>query len=263
MTNTLEQLQEHIQEYSFEFNQTEGFYHGLLKSKSDWVPGDSSLSETEKQTYKNDETGKLATIQKCVALALNLEVPVGEYVLDALDKGVPNDAKYILHSNAIDEVTHYKAFQNAATSYSVPQSLIDEATLISSNIPNEHPIFLAGYIELSMFLPILAILRNYGGSGLRLTTADVSRDESRHVNTNWHLITNMGLDKETKALRKFRYSVLDWLLSDLKDTSKSVDFWVSQSEQLYRSKKADGLSFTKAQIRRSFFELPNTVLSAY
>lgn len=227
----------------------EGFYAKQLNRKSEWQP-----AKMEKQPETD------TTIARCIALALCLEVPVGEYALEASRREFTPEQRYVLIDNAKDEITHYNGFLNYHLNNPISEQFLMEAAQFKDVLDDikEHPIVKAGYIELGVFFPVLSILRQRGTAPLKLLSAYISRDESSHVAVNWKLIGDNGLTPTLNALNDLRKDVIHWLTQETDST-----FWMNQSDQLMRQQSAAGLNFTRAAMVTAFFEVSNRSMGTY
>jgi hypothetical protein len=233
-------------------------YTSFIERKRKWEPAHGDTS--------NIDAYFEPTLKKAVALAMSLELPVGELTYDGSSGNFKDTEKYALIHNATDEDTHYRAFkpyEDWASEYlaeadNITQALLDE---------DQNPVFIAGYMELGIFFVSLPILRYFGNAALSTLSGEISRDESSHVLTNWALIDDYNLGSEYGKLASIRREVVDWLTCDLDDIGldnpkATKDFWVNQSDSLIKKRQAD-LKETQAGQYVSFFEIPNTALGAY
>ena len=123
------------------------------------------------------------------ALALRcLEIPVGEFISQAMKGDLPDDkgCLSLLESNVTDEEKHDIALNYAAQAHQVPLALEREAAAIRNTWLelDRHPVLKAVVLERSVFFVLLPIFRFLGDTGLRTTSADISRDEQTHVAAN-------------------------------------------------------------------------------
>lgn len=188
-------------------------------------------------------------IQRCIALALALEVPVGHLALegaeDMVDEKTLYDFKRALEANALDEVTHYRAFEFAAQAYSVPPEMVEEAQEFGHRALelDEHPVYIAGTLELSVFFVTLAMMRRYGSSPLKIVVNYVSRDEAAHVRTNYTIMDTLGIRATDKSVvSQLRRDILSWLTQEQDESAKR--YWLKQSDSLWGSRKAPELEWT-------------------
>ena len=100
---------------------------------------------------------------------------------------LPEDAgcKDLLLSNVVDEEKHDIALNYAAEAHKVPEQFEKEAEKICKAWLelDRHPVLKAVVLERSVFFVLLPIFRFLGDTGLRTTSADISRDEqpSKHT----------------------------------------------------------------------------------
>ena len=241
---------------------TEGPYLEWINRKSNWVP-----AQYAPQELKVNPANTHKVLQRCLALALELEIPVGLYTLEASRREFTPEQKWALLDNATDEVTHYQALTNWVTSLTsgIPIQYLDEARQIREQIQEvpEHEVLKSGYVELGVFFVVLSLLRKFGGTTLKLLAQDISRDEAQHVLTNWSVIDHQGIPYSTSVLNGMRRDIVSWLVHDLRSSSYGPDFWLQQSDNLVATRSAEGLSFTKAGMYTAFFEVSNQSLAAY
>ena len=206
------------------------------------------------------------------ALALRaLEIPVGDFIADAMKGDLPEAEGCIelLKSNVVDEQNHDKALNYAAAAHQVPSQIEAEAQRITNAWLelDRHPVLKAVVLERSVFFVLLPIFRFLGDTGLRTTSADISRDEQTHVAANTLVCEELGL-KTDKELNKLRKATVGWVLQSLKgDVPEkkmlSANFWMSSSDSLYSRGKAENLTATKASRMPAFFETNNVNLPQY
>ena len=205
------------------------------------------------------------------ALALRcLEIPVGDFINEAMRGDLPDvrGCKQLLQSNVIDEEKHDIALNFAAEAHGIPASFEKEAQKIRDTWLelDRHPILKAVVLERSVFFVLLPIFRFLGDTGLRTTSADISRDEQTHVAANTLVCEELGL-KSDKELNKLRRATVAWVLQSLKGESDqkhlSSNFWMASSDSLYTRGKAEGLLSTKASRMPAFFETNNVNLPQY
>lgn len=227
---------------------------GALGRKVKWSPVEIDPVSPDTPGY--------ALMQRCIALALALELPVGHLALDGHQSLVSDTTlegfRQALANNAKDEINHYEAFLKAARAYNVPQSLIEEVERISAMILSmgENPVYLAGTLELSVFFVTLAMIRKYGSPTLKSVTNYVTRDEAAHVRTNFTIIDTLGiLPTFPNEVNEIRVKLIEWLTSDLDQEEK--DYWMEQSNNLYTTRKAPALEWTKPAMASAFLEMRN------
>ena len=128
--------------------------------------------------------------------------------------------------------------------------------------PSSRRSFLRG----QSFFVLLPIFRFLGDTGLRTTSADISRDEQTHVAANTLVCQALDL-KADKTLNNLRRATINWATQSLGAESShrhlSKNFWLSQSDSLYATGKALGLTDTRASRMPAFFETANQNLPQY
>ena len=77
-------------------------YQKLLDRKRTWTPVQGT-----KGTFRD---GSEDTIKRALAVR-HMELPVGTFIKEGLEKNVPNNARELLESNVQDEIKHDIAFQ--------------------------------------------------------------------------------------------------------------------------------------------------------
>ena len=199
-----------------------------------------------------------------------LEIPVGDFIEDAMKGDLPSDegCLELLKSNVVDEVKHDIALNYAADAHQIPSKLQAEAHRIKNAWLelDRHPILKAVVLERSVFFVLLPMFRFLGDTGLRTTSADISRDERVHVAANTLVCEALGL-KSDKKLNNLRRATVAWVTQSLKgdDSNKhlSSNFWIQSSDSLYARGKAEGLIETRASRMPAFFEANNSDLPSY
>lgn len=236
-----------------------------INRKSNWTPAQYNPIQ-----LPLDNNGFSIAVLKALALTLALEVPVGEYTLAASKQEFTPEEKWALLDNANDEITHFTALRNFATQLSpADQKLLnlfaEEAQYIAKVIQEqvEHTIVKSGYIELSVFLVILSLLRKFGPAPIKIMVANISKDESVHVQTNWAIIDAHGIPYTDSKLNEVRQHIIDWVTGDISSRRWGLDFWMQQSDSLITNRQASGLEFTKSSMSIAFFEVDNRSLAAY
>ncbi len=199
-----------------------------------------------------------------------LEIPVGDFISEAMRGDLPDvrGCKKLLQSNVIDEEKHDIALNYAAQAHQIPERFEKEAQRIKQTWLDldRHPVLKAVILERSVFFVLLPIFRFLGDTGLRTTSADISRDEQTHVAANSLVCADLGLtsDKQLNALRK---ATINWVTQSLDAENEnkhlSSNFWMKCSDSLYTRGKAEGLSDTRASRMPAFFEANNVNLPQY
>ena len=232
-------------------------YQQLLERKRTWTPVQVSKGILRE--------GSEETIKRALAIR-HLELPVGEFIKDALED-IPPASRELLASNVKDEDRHDLALNYIANAHGVDDKAEAEAHKLQaawSSHP-DHTVLKALVIEKAIFFVILPFFRFNGDSGLRTTSADVSRDETIHVSGHSLVCRELGL-KPSQSLDKLRKATINWILQPLgKSEDRYLDrqFWLDQSDNLMYSGKAEGLSDTRRARMPAFFETSNQDLPSY
>jgi len=234
-------------------------YEKLLNRKRTWTP-----VQTTGGTLK---PGAEETIYRALAIR-HMELPVGDFISEALEKDVPATARKLLESNVKDEIKHDLALGYITNAIGVNENAEKEAFLLR-DAWEEHPdhmITKALVIERAIFFVLLPYFRFNGDAGLRTVSADISRDEQIHVATNSLVCADMGL-APSQSLDKLRKATINWIFqplgSNVDDKYLDKKFWLDASDRLMYEGKAPELSSTKAARMPSFFEHSNVNLPQY
>ena len=214
-------------------------------------------------------SGGEEVIQRALALRC-LEIPVGDFISEAMKGDLPEieGCRELLISNVKDEENHDVALNFAAEAHKIPTRYEAEAQRIKKAWLelDRHPVLKAVVLERSVFFVLLPIFRFLGDTGLRTTSADISRDEQTHVAANTLVCEALGL-KSDKALNNLRRATVAWVLQSLNGESDnkhlSSNFWLNSSDTLYTRGKAEGLAETRASRMPAFFETANQNLPQY
>lgn len=236
-------------------------YIHLHQRKRTWTPVQVSAGQLL--------DGGEEVIQRALALRC-LEIPVGDFISDAMKGDLPDakGCKELLASNVIDEENHDIALNFAAEAHGVSPQFEKEAAHICKTWLelDRHPVLKAVVLERSVFFVLLPIFRFLGDTGLRTTSADISRDEQTHVAANTLVCEELGL-KSDKELNKLRRATVAWVLQSLKGEAPrkhlSSNFWLASSDSLYSRGKAEGLMETRSSRMPAFFETNNVNLPQY
>ena len=234
-------------------------YEKLMARKRKWTPVQTEAGKVFE--------GAEETIFRALALR-HMELPVGDFITDALATDVPPLARDILLSNVRDEENHDVALGYIANAYGVdPQAEKEALALQQAWIAHpDHTITKAMVAERAIFFVLLPFFRAVGDSGMRTVSADISRDEQIHVATNSLVCKELGLEA-SPSLDKLRKATINWVMQPLKykDTERKLSkkFWLDQSDNLMYQGKAPELSFTKAARMPAFFEHSNVNLPQY
>ena len=239
-------------------------YLHLHQRKRTWTPVEVSAGQLL--------SGGEEVIQRALALRC-LEIPVGDFLTEAMKGDLPEgtDAegcRELLLSNVEDEIKHDIALNYAAAAHKVPAQFEKEAAHICKTWLelDRHPVLKAVILERSVFFVLLPIFRFLGDTGLRTTSADISRDEQTHVAANTLVCQALDL-KTDKTLNNLRRATIDWTLQSLNAEGShkhlSGNFWSGCSDSLYSTGKAMGVMDTRASRMPAFFETANQNLPQY
>ena len=194
-----------------------------------------------------------------------MELPVGDFIREGLEKEVPALARELLESNVKDEIKHdialgYIAEVNGTDSQSEKEALRLRDAWISHP---DHTITKALVAERAIFFVLLPFFRFNGCAALRTVSADISRDEQIHVGSNSLVCAELGLSA-SPSLDKLRKATINWILQPLgiNTTDKYLDkkFWLDASDRLMYEGKAPEFSETQRARMPAFFEHSNVNL---
>jgi hypothetical protein len=236
-------------------------YFSLLKKKRVWTP-----IAIEKGTLLS---GGEATIEKALSLSC-LEMDVAKFLTESMKGDLPDTpgVRELLTSNANDEERHDKALNYAKAVHPISEKTAAEAARIQSawNDLDIHPVVTAAFLERSVFFVILPIFRFLGDVGLRTTAADISRDETIHTASH-SMVAHDLKAAPTKQLNALRRATVDWMTSDLDaehdNRYLSKNFWLRQSDVLFKNGVAPEMMNTRSSRQPAFFESSNVNLPSY
>ena len=234
-------------------------YQKLIDRRRTWTP-----VQTTKGVMKD---GAEDTIRRALA-ARHMELPVGAFISEALEKDVPDHARELLELNVKDEIKHDLALGYIANAIGVDEQAEAEALRLRDawQAHPDHTITKALVAERAIFFVLLPFFRFNGDAGTRTVSADISRDEQIHVATNSLVCHELGLSP-SQSLDKLRKATINWILQPLgiNTTDKYLDkkFWLDASDNLMYQGKAPEFSDTKAARMPAFFEHANTNLPSY
>ena len=235
-------------------------YQQLLDRKTSWKP-----AEMEYELI-GEEYGRLATIQKAIALGLALELPVGDFTLSASKGDLPAEQGVVdlLIANSTDEDIHYSGFLSAERAFGCPEKYKQEANQLAELVINhpDHVVAKSGYLELGVFFVTLPMMRKLGSVGLKLLSENISRDEAIHVSTNFLIIDQLDL-KVSQSLNQLRIEAVEWVASELTMPGMGRAYWRRQSDKLVANRQAPELAWTKAGQSAAFFEISNKNFGKY
>ena len=232
-------------------------YQQLLERKRTWTPVQVSKGILRE--------GSEETIKRALAIR-HLELPVGEFIKEALED-IPVLSRELLEDNVRDEDRHDIALNYIAEAHGVDEKAEAEALRLQAawNAHPDHTVLKALTIEKAIFFVLLPFFRFNGDTGLRVTSADVSRDETIHVSGHSLVCKELGLTA-SPSLDKLRKATINWVLQPLgnsEDRYLNKKFWLDQSDNLMYRGKAEGLADTKRARVPAFFETSNSDLPSY
>jgi hypothetical protein len=233
-------------------------YQKLQNRKRKWTP-----VQTTAGTLVD---GAEETIFRALALR-HMELPVGDFITDALKTEVPEAARELLQSNITDEENHDIALGYIANAIGTDDKSEQEAKRIRDAwiAHPDHTLLKAMVAERAIFFVLLPFFRFNGDAGLRTVSADISRDEQIHVAANSLVCRELGL-VVSPSLDRLRIATINWVMQPLGlSTHKYLDkkFWLDQSDSLMYSGKAEGLLETQRARMPAFFEHANPNLPQY
>ena len=234
-------------------------YELLLDRKRKWSP--------VKPTIGVIKDGAKDTIRRALA-ARHLELPVGAFISEALEKNVPDNAKKLLEDNVKDEERHDLALGYYADALGVDEKTEKEGKLLRDAwiAHPDHTITKALVAERAIFFVLLPFFRFNGDAALRTLSADISRDEQIHVGSNSLVCSELGL-RPSPSLDKLRKATINWILQPLGNNTydRYLDkkFWLDASDRLMYEGKAPEFSETQRARMPAFFEHANTNLPQY
>ena len=233
-------------------------YQKLLTRKRTWTPVQTTAGKLA--------DGAEETIFRALAIR-HMELPVGDFIHEALKHEVPEMARDLLLSNIRDEEKHDLALGYIANAIGVDETAEEEAKRLRDAWIShpDHTVLKAMVAERAIFFVLLPFFRFNGDAGLRTVSADISRDEQVHVAANSLVCKELGLEI-SPSLDKLRKATINWVMTPLKaSTNKYLDkkFWLDASDRLMYEGKAPELSDTKRARMPAFFEHANPNLPQY
>jgi hypothetical protein len=233
-------------------------YQKLFNRKRKWSPVQTTAGAVKE--------GSEETIFRALALR-HMELPVGDFIKDALANEVPALSRDLLLSNIRDEENHDLALGYIANAYGVDEKAEAEALRLREAWVShpDHTVLKAMVAERAIFFVLLPFFRFNGDAGMRTVSADISRDEQVHVATNSLVCRELGLTV-SPSLDKLRKATINWVMQPLKKSeNKYLDkqFWLDQSDSLMYAGKAEGLIETQRARMPAFFEHANPNLPQY
>jgi len=232
-------------------------YKQLLERKRTWTP--------VRPTAGKLKEGSEETIKRALAIR-HLELPVGAFIKEALED-IPALSRELLEDNVRDEDRHDIALNYIAEAHGVDEKAEAEALRLQAawNAHPDHTVLKALTIEKAIFFVLLPFFRFNGDTGMRVTSADISRDETIHVSGHSLVCKELGLTA-SPSLDKLRKATINWVLQPLgnsEDRYLNKKFWLDQSDNLMYRGKAEGLADTKRARVPAFFETSNSDLPSY
>ena len=234
-------------------------YDKLFERKRKWSPVQTTAGKLRE--------GAEEAIYRALAVRC-LELPVGSFIEEGLEKDIPEPARKLLISNVKDEDNHDLALGYIANALGVDEKAEKEALRLRDAWVShpDHTIVKALVAERAIFFVLLPFNRFNGDAGLRTVSADISRDEQIHVATNSLVCSELGLTW-SKSLDTLRKATIQWIMEPLgrntEDKYLDRKFWTDSSDRLMYEGKAPELSQTKNARMPAFFEHANTNLPKY
>ena len=234
-------------------------YDKLLDRKRKWSP--------VKPTAGKLKEGAEETILRALSIR-HMELPVGAFINEGLEKSVPDNARKLLESNVEDEERHDLALGYIADVHNVNDKDEKEGKLLRDAwiAHPDHTITKALVAERAIFFVLLPFFRFNGDPAIRTVAADISRDEQIHVGCNSLVCAELGLSP-SPSLDKLRKATINWVLQPLgiNTYDKYLDkkFWLDASDRLMYEGKAPEFSDTQRARMPAFFEHANTNLPKY
>ena len=233
-------------------------YDKLLSRKRTWTP----VQTTAGQVMEGAEE----TIFRALAIR-HMELPVGDFIKDAIKNEIPPASHRLLLSNIKDEENHDLALGYIANALGVDEEAEKEAIRLRDAwiAHPDHTLLKALVAERAVFFVLLPFFRFTGDAGLRTVSADISRDEQVHVATNSLVCRELGLDW-SPSLDKLRKATINWVMQPLKYSPNKYlnkKFWLDSSDRLMYEGKAPELADTKRARMPAFFEHANPNLPQY
>ena len=234
-------------------------YTQLLERKRTWTPVKPIKGEIKK--------GAEETIKRALSIR-HMELPVGSFIREGLEKTVPDNARELLESNVKDEEKHDLALGYIADAHEVNEKDEKEGKLLRDAWVShpDHTILKALVAERAIFFVLLPMFRFNGDPAIRTVAADISRDEQIHVGCNTLVCAELGLSASA-SLDKLRKATINWVVEPLgintQDRYLDKKFWLDASDRLMYEGKAPQLSDTRSARMPAFFEHNNVNLPQY
>jgi len=167
-------------------------------------------------TTKQGDALAEAMVRRLIGLGLELEIEVGTMVLSGLQQELPkadSELVLLLKSNSADEARHYNGFQYAKQTYGCDTNaeLQQLAKDWKAESDKQHPIHIAGVLEVGVFLISLGLLRIVGSPSLSRLAMAIAEDEFRHVQTNQAVSSGLGFWSNASQHTNLIDATLDWI----------------------------------------------------
>ena len=234
-------------------------YEKLMARKRKWTPVQTTAGTCME--------GAEETIFRALAMR-HMELPVGDFITDALNTEIPEVAREILYSNVRDEENHDLALGFIADAYGTDEKAELEALALQKAwiAHPDHTVLKAMVAERAIFFVLLPFFRFNGDAAMRTVSADISRDEQIHVAANSLVCSELGL-RPSPSLDRLRKATINWVMQPLgintSDKYLSKKFWTDSSDRLMYEGKAPELSDTRSARMPAFFEHSNNNLPQY
>ena len=183
-------------------------YQKLLERKRKWTPVQTDAGKIKE--------GAEEAFFRALALR-HMELPVGDFITNALATDVPSNARELLLSNVTDEENHDVALGYIANAHGVDEKAEAEALKLREAWVShpDHTITKALVAERAIFFVLLPFFRFNGDAGNATTvSADISRDEQIHVATNSLVHTELGYNI-SPSLDRLRKATINWVMQPL------------------------------------------------
>ena len=203
-------------------------YDKLFERKRKWSPVQTTAGKLRE--------GSEEAIYRALAVRC-LELPVGSFITEGLEKAGPESARKLLISNVKDEDNHDLALGYIANALGVDEKAEKEALRLRDAWVShpDHTVVKALVAERAIFFVLLPFNRFNGDAGLRTVSADISRDEQIHVACNSLVCSELGLTW-SPSLDKLRKATIQWIMEPLgrntEDKYLDRKFWTDSSDRL-------------------------------
>ena len=143
-------------------------YQKLIQRKRKWTPVQTTAGTVTE--------GAQDVLKRALALR-HMELPVGDFINEALATEVPELARELLMSNVKDEEKHDLALGFIALAHGVDEKAEAEAHRLREAWTShpDHTITKAMVAERAIFFVLLPLFRALGDAGMRTVSADISQ----------------------------------------------------------------------------------------